>query len=290
MEVEHKGLNKSSSKPQPVLSAEELLSDLANLSDKGVSRFRDKWRRWYSRYGDEDILTRRDELRLFWTHRHWEYPEEPYEFIDSSEPRTSKQELRKRETERRKWRAERRRREEEWYAQHPQAIRPTVPKRVKKLYDDWQDHVVYLMTEAPYEIRGDPDDLEEVICAHWLGLEPSWWRVIWQKNRKTIGFQLNCLPGMLAATCLRVVERLGYCRNPKCARPYFFLQRRDQLYCSPECAKPARRASKLKWWHEHRGRKNIGVVGGPVFLGSPGKPRHSPLRPPLKGKRPGGTD
>lgn len=42
------------------------------------------------------------------------------------------------------------------------------------------------------------------------------------------------------------------CSGPMCAAPYFFRMEKGQKYCSPECADPARRESKLRWWNESR--------------------------------------
>ncbi len=39
------------------------------------------------------------------------------------------------------------------------------------------------------------------------------------------------------------------CRNDECANRYFFATRRDQKYCTEECAKPAQREAKLNWWN-----------------------------------------
>jgi hypothetical protein len=38
------------------------------------------------------------------------------------------------------------------------------------------------------------------------------------------------------------------CQNPNCFNKYFFAKRGDQKYCTPECAKPAQRGYKRKWW------------------------------------------
>jgi hypothetical protein len=45
-----------------------------------------------------------------------------------------------------------------------------------------------------------------------------------------------------------------HCANPLCDTPYFLRPEKSkrQDYCSPECADPARKAAKLKWWNEHR--------------------------------------
>jgi len=46
------------------------------------------------------------------------------------------------------------------------------------------------------------------------------------------------------------------CANPLCEAPYFFRPEKSkrQTYCSPECADPARKGAKLKWWNENRKR------------------------------------
>lgn len=48
------------------------------------------------------------------------------------------------------------------------------------------------------------------------------------------------------------MEHALHCSNPECPAPYFFATKKSQKYCSPECAEPARRESKLKWWNENR--------------------------------------
>jgi len=47
-----------------------------------------------------------------------------------------------------------------------------------------------------------------------------------------------------------------YCAGPMCAAPYFFRSEKGQKYCSPECADPARKEAKLKWWNENRKGKS----------------------------------
>jgi hypothetical protein len=48
------------------------------------------------------------------------------------------------------------------------------------------------------------------------------------------------------------MEHARHCANPECAAPYFFATKKNQKYCSSECAEPARRASKLRWWNDNR--------------------------------------
>jgi hypothetical protein len=40
------------------------------------------------------------------------------------------------------------------------------------------------------------------------------------------------------------------CGGPMCPAPYFFRTEKGQKFCSPECADPARRDAKLRWWNE----------------------------------------
>ena len=48
------------------------------------------------------------------------------------------------------------------------------------------------------------------------------------------------------------MEQALHCANPECPAPYFFATKKSQKYCSPECAQPAQRASKLRWWNDNR--------------------------------------
>jgi hypothetical protein len=46
-----------------------ILVDLANLREDGIDRFRTQWDKYFSRYSNEELLTRRDELQLLWSRR-----------------------------------------------------------------------------------------------------------------------------------------------------------------------------------------------------------------------------
>ena len=46
-------------------------------------------------------------------------------------------------------------------------------------------------------------------------------------------------------------DKARYCANAECPAPYFFVQRRNQRYCSEICAAPAQRELKRQWWAEH---------------------------------------
>lgn len=63
-------------------------------------------------------------------------------------------------------------------------------------------------------------------------------------------------PFEAAVYWLQVNQKLMvYCAGPMCAAPYFFRSEKGQRYCSPECADPARKEAKLKWWNENRKTK-----------------------------------
>ncbi len=100
--------------------------------------------------------------------------------------------------------------------------------------------------------------LETMICQRWLNLEKGGIVVDWTPERKRLRADPANLPVVLVLACLRHAEHLGICRNPECANRYFIASRNDQRYCSPECAQPAKKAAKLKWWHEHKGKNDLG--------------------------------
>jgi hypothetical protein len=74
--------------------------------------------------------------------------------------------------------------------------------------------------------------------------------VMWSSSKKALRGNPRCLPAVLALACIRHAGHFGYCRNHSCAAPYFFTRRRDQRYCSPDCAWPAKKEAKLRWWHK----------------------------------------
>lgn len=97
---------------------------------------------------------------------------------------------------------------------------------------------------------------EKFICQYWLSQEQGMgaWEVRWTDENKDIRPRLVSLPTALAWACVVCGDRLAFCQNSECPAPYFLAKRLDQKYCSNECAWPAKRAAKLKWWHEHRGK------------------------------------
>ena len=193
----------------------ELLVDLANLRDDGLTRFRKKWKSLLQFYRGEDVLARRDELRLLWTVELWTYriKQEPHRSFH------------------------------QWRDSLPADFAVPLTEHNRSLYDEW--------VEIGEGLLGP---LEQHICNHWLILKGVRFEVEWSENRKAVVATGRTLPPNLVRACVQVAKRFGYCRNLQCAAPYFLASRRDQLYCSSDCAWPAKKAAKLKWWHAHRGK------------------------------------
>jgi hypothetical protein len=54
-------------------------------------------------------------------------------------------------------------------------------------------------------------------------------------------------------------RRARRCLNPECPAPFFLAKKKRQIFCGEECAKPAQRESKRKWWRENRGNPRAKV-------------------------------
>jgi len=50
-------------------------------------------------------------------------------------------------------------------------------------------------------------------------------------------------------------NRALHCPNPNCPAPYFFVSKKGQKFCSPECAKPSQQESKRCWWRDNRAKE-----------------------------------
>jgi hypothetical protein len=92
--------------------------------------------------------------------------------------------------------------------------------------------------------------LEEWICNRWL-----------RRNRGGLVILFGdiqadpyVLPALLAYSAHLCRKRMQVCLNGDCPAPYFVASRRDQRYCSHECAAPAMRAAKRRSWHRHKGQ------------------------------------
>lgn len=50
-------------------------------------------------------------------------------------------------------------------------------------------------------------------------------------------------------------DRARMCAYPECGTPFFFVQRKGQRYCSPDCSDDAKREQNRRWWRENRGKE-----------------------------------
>jgi len=119
---------------------------------------------------------------------------------------------------------------------------------------DWQSARMRLWANkkrAPQEFGSIT--LQEFICSRWLYRARGGLAVFWEGRRREILPDPYELPALLAYTSLLCGDRLRVCRSRDCPARYFVARRRDQRYCSAECAAPAKRAAKLRSWHEHKG-------------------------------------
>ena len=117
-------------------------------------------------------------------------------------------------------------------------VPPEIPPRAKDLFEDWTQ---------------EERTLEEHVCGHWLVEPGRKWKIEWTRDTRRISPNPAFLPGMLAFGCVEYGNRLAYCWNPDCVARFFIGDRKGRKFCSPACAKPAKRAAKRKWWRENRG-------------------------------------
>jgi hypothetical protein len=173
------------------IATKKLIIDLANLHDEGIPRFRRTYERSFPGLAEEELLTKRDELRLLW------------QKVNRLDPLV-------------------------------------IPARTGKL---WNKHRVY----------GSHTPLPAYILEDWIRLDRgNGWRVRWDDKVKRIYPHTGSLRAILVMACLEHGDRMRYCQNEDCVAPYFISRRKDQKFCSNECAAPSHRESKRRWWTENR--------------------------------------
>lgn len=94
--------------------------------------------------------------------------------------------------------------------------------------------------------------LQKIVLEDWLGREKHWAVVEWKPSGKRISANLHCLPATLAFCAIKYGDWFRICKNPRCQARYFIAVRKHQRYCTPDCAWPAKKAAKLRWWHAHK--------------------------------------
>lgn len=90
--------------------------------------------------------------------------------------------------------------------------------------------------------------LEEWICNRWLRRTRGGLVIFFG----AIQADPYALPALLAYSAYLCGKRMRVCLNGDCPAPYFVAGRRDQRYCSTECAAPAKLAAKRRSWHRHK--------------------------------------
>jgi hypothetical protein len=111
--------------------------------------------------------------------------------------------------------------------------------------------------EKDYQYSTAPDrgiGLPQYICEHWLRADRDGLRIHWPSRQ--VKANPTSLPTVLAIAALHHSPYLRICRNGDCSARYFIAARKDQKYCSPECAEPAKLAAKRKWWTANRSTKS----------------------------------
>jgi hypothetical protein len=108
------------------------------------------------------------------------------------------------------------------------------------------------LSRLVYEAAPQPP--QKVICDYWLRKERQPIEVEWTKEAKKIKPRPQCLPAVLSWGCVHYAGHLKFCANPECLNPYFISKRTDQKYCSDECAAPAKREAKRRWWSTNRSK------------------------------------
>ncbi len=112
--------------------------------------------------------------------------------------------------------------------------------------------------EKDYEYSGAPErsiQLPQFICEYWLRRERDGVYIDWRA--KQIKARPASLPTVLAIGCLYHAPYFRICPSRDCQGRYFIAARKDQKYCSPECAEPAKLAAKRKWWNANRGSESV---------------------------------
>jgi hypothetical protein len=119
---------------------------------------------------------------------------------------------------------------------------------------EWLDHYEEWLKDRPEAEPG------EMICNLWLSESNTGLLAIWEPGCRELVPSPADLAARLVYGCLLWGDRLSWCSNPKCGAPYFIAVRRGQQYCSNECAWPAKKAAKLKWWRVNKAKKSALLI------------------------------
>lgn len=221
-----------------VEQAKEFLTDSLNLpwahSYPGYrahfERWLNRWERWFTFRREAEIADGED-TRVEW------------ETVPISRKHLDKFALKVGVSLRRIW-YEKDARQRDWYFyrlrddyhrlivkyENPHLIGLTDPDAAERL----------LKLEQKSQARGDVDASQR---AHFFET--------WAAGAHLLEEVPRICPFEAAVYWLQVNQKLMvYCEGPVCPAPYFFRLQKGQKYCSPECADPARKAAKLRWWND----------------------------------------
>jgi hypothetical protein len=120
---------------------------------------------------------------------------------------------------------------------------PVLSDYAQNLYEAWYwEQTGSRPTEEP---------LQQFVCKSWLKQAGASGLLVDWENRR-VKPDVRRLPIVLVWGCLQFADGLAYCHNPECAAPFYIRKRNDQQYCSGECAAPAKREAKRRWWKANR--------------------------------------
>lgn len=146
---------------------------------------------------------------------------------------------------------------------HPKSTHRYSNERILRLRDELR--YLWNPKRVPNSIRSVVEDFPE---EHRSGMLPEMLVNAWLRTDKEgkgplfilfdregavqIKPNESSLPSMLAFGAAHYAHHLRFCENKNCPHHFYFIADRvDQKYCSSECALPAQRAAKRKWWRAH---------------------------------------
>jgi hypothetical protein len=95
------------------------------------------------------------------------------------------------------------------------------------------------------------------VLEKWLSpsyTKEPWFTVEWAGQVKRIHLNAANLSLVLAHGCVRYWNKLRYCRNQVCDRPFFIAGRWNQRYCGRGCANVGQKDAKLRHWRKTYGK------------------------------------
>ena len=139
---------------------------------------------------------------------------------------------------------------------------PPIPDKVRKQPPGFPEDVpVIFIHTLKARLRATwraPDQRSKLYGVYWImrmfvPIPKNSWETLLQNND-----YFTPEPSPFEEALLNLIndsDLAKVCGNPDCPAPYFFATRPNQKYCTLECAKPAMRRAKLRYWNKV-GKKN----------------------------------